>query len=169
MKNHIRGSYTPEKNKLPPPPPKRGLSGTRPSDCSATSPTKCAGCNVPMQETSLYYVGGENGDEPLCAPCMCDVLLAYRMKVRKKTMKYRKKPVVIEAVQWNATATVWKDIMALGLKEWTPGEMGSGTFSITTLEGDHLVRYGDWIIKDVAGEFYPCRNDIFIKTYEPAE
>jgi hypothetical protein len=80
-------------------------------------------------------------------------------------MKYRKKPVVIDAVQWDATKKTFDEIVAMGI-DWLPGEMGSGTFKIKTLEGEMLVSKGDWIIKGVNGELYPCRNDIFIKTYE---
>lgn len=80
--------------------------------------------------------------------------------------KFRKKPVVIEAEQWLGGATSFNLILAMGLKKWKPGEMGSKTFIIETLEGDHLAKEGDWIIKGIAGEFYPCKPDIFEKTYE---
>lgn len=81
-------------------------------------------------------------------------------------MKFRKKPVVIEAVQWEATAESWDKILAMGDIKWTGGVMGTDTFTIHTLEGDHLARKGDWIIKGVKGEFYPCKPDIFEKTYD---
>jgi len=92
-------------------------------------------------------------------------------------MKYRKKPVVIEAVQWNGTNL--HDIIAFvgdSLRyeifdaAW---EAGVGVpcvrMKIKTLEGDHECSEGDYIIKGVNGEFYPCKPDIFAKTYEPAE
>jgi len=79
---------------------------------------------------------------------------------------FRKKPVVIEAVKWEGTKQSWDAIMAMGAVPWKPGEMGSETFYIETLEGDHLARNGDFIIKGVNGEFYPCKPDIFEKTYE---
>jgi hypothetical protein len=84
-------------------------------------------------------------------------------------MKYRKKPVVVEAVQWMATKQSWDAIMELGDIRWKPGEMGSDTFLIETIEGDHLVRKGDFVIRGVKGEFYPCKPNIFAATYEPAE
>ncbi len=59
--------------------------------------------------------------------------------------KFKKKPVVIEAYQ-------------------TDEEM-----VIHTLEGDHHAAVGDWIITGVHGEQYPCKPDIFAKTYEPVE
>lgn len=80
--------------------------------------------------------------------------------------KYQKKPVVINAVQWQGDSESWDAIISMGLTKWKPGEMGTQTFYIETLEGDHLVRKGDWIIKGVKGEFYPCRSDIFDITYE---
>ena len=84
-------------------------------------------------------------------------------------MKYRKKPVVIDAEQWQGTKKSLDKVMAMGDIPWRPGEMGTETFLIETLEGDHLVRKGDFVIKGVAGEFYPCKPGIFEKTYEPAD
>jgi len=80
--------------------------------------------------------------------------------------KYRKKPVVIEATQFLATKQSWDNVMALGNIKWRPGSMGSGFFVIETLEGEHVVTKGDWIIKGVKGEFYPCKPDIFELTYD---
>ena len=80
-------------------------------------------------------------------------------------MRFRKKPVVIEAVQiTEATFTA-------------PSEHISGllynpvtrTVLINTLEGEMIGRIGDWIIKGVNGEYYPCKPDIFEKTYEEAK
>ena len=82
-------------------------------------------------------------------------------------MKFRKRPIIIEAVQWKATKESWDEIMAMGDISWKPGEMGGETFYITTLEGDMKVSKDDWVIKGVAGEFYPCKPDIFEATYEP--
>ena len=83
--------------------------------------------------------------------------------------KFKKRPVIIEAEQWLGTLESWNRIMGMGLTAWQPGELGSDTFIIQTLEGDHLARKGDWIIRGVHGEFYPCKPEIFAKTYEPAE
>ena len=91
-------------------------------------------------------------------------------------MKYRKRPVVIDAVQW--TGSNLRDVIALtGLhpsaKRWTWDEyekvVENEGLKIFTLEGVMSASVGDWIIKGVQGECYPCRNDIFIETYEPAE
>mgnify|MGYP001558905572 CR=1 FL=1 len=86
-------------------------------------------------------------------------------------MKYRKNPIVIDAIQWEGTKQSWDKIfeMAEGKMKWSAGEMGSKTFIIHTLEGEMLASNGDWIIKGVNGELYPCKPDIFEKTYESVE
>jgi len=75
---------------------------------------------------------------------------------------FKKKPVVIEAIQFNGELT---SIEAFGIPEISQ-ELGSDTCQIPTLEGEMTARKGDWIIKGVKGEFYPCRSDIFEATYE---
>jgi len=80
--------------------------------------------------------------------------------------KFRKKPVVIDAEQWQGNKESWDKILAMGLTKWKPGEIDTKTFIIETLEGDHLAKESDWIIKGVHGEFYPCKPDIFQMTYE---
>jgi hypothetical protein len=84
--------------------------------------------------------------------------------------KFRKKPVVIDAIQLTAE-TVQECYDFVGAKGNFP-ECGmgidpvDGQFKITTLEGVHTASVGDWIIKGVKGEFYPCKNEIFINTYD---
>jgi hypothetical protein len=85
-------------------------------------------------------------------------------------MKYRKKPVVIEAVQWNSGKNSLLKIQALAwnsTRDVTRNE--DGTLTIKTLEGDHTAIKGDFIIKGVKGELYPCKPDIFEMTYERCE
>lgn len=81
------------------------------------------------------------------------------------SMKYRKKPVVIEAVQLipnNDTA-----ILQFMDETRMPFEMvGDHEMVIHTLEGDMRASKEDWIIRGVKGEFYPCKPDIFEATYE---
>jgi hypothetical protein len=92
---------------------------------------------------------------------------------------YRKKPVVIEAIQWTGdnlrqiitftdgppetrtahASMMWEQYEALVAEEG---------LKIFTLEGEMLASPGDWIIKGVKGEFYPCKPDIFAATYDPA-
>lgn len=84
-------------------------------------------------------------------------------------MKYRKKPVVIEAKQ------LWIQNMSeiaewCGGKTWSEPPMRAVTgLTIPTLEGDHQARFGDYIIKGIKGEFYPCKPDIFEATYEAVD
>ncbi len=81
-------------------------------------------------------------------------------------MKYRKKPVVIEAVQW--TGDNLKEV--LDFMKWRNANHDEANgLVIHTLEGNHQARVGDFIIKGVHGEFYPCKPDIFAKTYEPED
>jgi hypothetical protein len=90
-------------------------------------------------------------------------------------MKYRKKPVVVEAIRYTGMLTCQE------IYDWAgiPYEVGeepkpkpfkfiTGMIVIDTLEGFMTASPGDWIIKGVKGEFYPCKPDIFAMTYEPA-
>ena len=78
-------------------------------------------------------------------------------------MKYRKKPVVIDAIVWDGENR--EEIEAF----CTDYMWVSGALYVDTLEGTHCARVGDYIIKGVQGEFYPCKPDIFEQTYEPVE
>lgn len=84
-------------------------------------------------------------------------------------MKFRKKPVVIEAVQWLGNKESWDKIQRIGCIDIIPGEIGGNFFFIKTLEGNMKAEQNDWIIRGVNGEYYPCKPDIFEKTYEPAD
>lgn len=95
--------------------------------------------------------------------------------------KYRKKPLVIEAIRNDGA---WPPVVAW-LTDLAGGRFGGfafqpggsppitrnpdGTLNIVTLEGTMRVALGDWIIRGVAGELYPCKPDIFKATYEPVE
>ncbi|WP_241647827.1 hypothetical protein [Rosenbergiella metrosideri] len=76
--------------------------------------------------------------------------------------QYRKKPVVIEAIQW--TGKNQQEIFNFVGRDATLGDVKGMT--IRTLEGDHHASVGDYIIKGVQGEFYPCKPDIFLATYD---
>lgn len=80
-------------------------------------------------------------------------------------MKYRKKPVVVEAIQFDGDNFYEVEQFAKGETFYDL----FGRFYIGTLEGEMLVSEGDYIIKGVEGEFYPCKPDIFHKTYEEVE
>lgn len=97
-------------------------------------------------------------------------------------MKYRKKPVVIEAFQMTEARRMdnseWPEWLN---RAWNGAENELGTLQradytktppdqleVVTFEGNHLVSWGDWIIEGIKGELYPCKPDIFAMTYEPA-
>jgi len=90
---------------------------------------------------------------------------------------YRKKPVEIEAVQFNGFDTTSGQVILSERPEWLISEFGNkvlffgekDTLTIKTLEGEHIASIGDYIIKGVKGEFYPCKPDIFELTYEMIE
>lgn len=96
-------------------------------------------------------------------------------------MQFRKKPVIISAVRWAGTnlhevlpfiQDGKEDFSHLPApKDGAAPGIGllpiSGELVIPTHSGDQLAEIGDWIIRDIAGEFYPCKPDIFDATYEP--
>ena len=92
-------------------------------------------------------------------------------------MKYRKKSVVVEAVQWNGfnleeIKEFVGDSLIYGVSDsaWKVGKGAPTVYlEIKTLEGNHICSRGDYIIKGVQGEFYPCKPDIFKQTYEQAD
>jgi hypothetical protein len=86
--------------------------------------------------------------------------------------KFRKKPVVIEATQWfkdgDHPMVKPRFNYVVGDEHWRP-TVPTNEGWIRTLEGEHIVTPGDWIITGVQGEHYPCKPDIFEMTYEKAE
>ena len=90
-------------------------------------------------------------------------------------MKYRKKPVVIEAQQWfwrqqehDAVLPFWTDKWVVNKCPQCGGKAEQHG-RVPTLEGEHIVCPGDWIITGIKGEHYPCKPDIFAATYEPVD
>lgn len=91
--------------------------------------------------------------------------------------KYRKKPVVIEAIQWNGRneSDIWTFIGMFLQVSRPPHNFDHHnditdemiTMTIPTLEGDMKAIRTDWIVKGIKGEIYPVKNDIFEMTYEP--
>ena len=83
--------------------------------------------------------------------------------------KFRKKPIVIEAVQFDGS---WESLVAA--RKAFPDLVASwdsrhNTLSITTLEGRMSAQADDWIIKGIQSEYYPCKPDIFEETYEAVD
>lgn len=84
-------------------------------------------------------------------------------------MKYRKKPVVIEAIQFTQDSKdqCFNFVTCNRMPSWD--DEGILTLTIQTLEGNMVASMGDYIIKGVRGEFYPCKPEIFEATYEKVD
>lgn len=86
---------------------------------------------------------------------------------------FRKKPVVIQAIQWDGTLSGLDDILSVFpdirtvAKTSHPPTNKCSCWKIGTLEGSHEVSAGDFIIRGVKGEYYPCKPDVFAMTYDP--
>jgi hypothetical protein len=81
--------------------------------------------------------------------------------------KFRKKPVVIEAMQYRGDNAA--EVLAWANAECVAYQPTSSTLTVKTLEGEMTVYPLSWLIRGVQGELYPCKPDIFAATYEPAE
>lgn len=102
-------------------------------------------------------------------------------------MRYRKKPVVVEAVRFTGTSRCGADIVRWAVENGADAEFHpfladhfkgdpkvyvahpDPYMRIVTLEGTMVASVGDYVIRGVKGEFYPCKPDIFEQTYEVAE
>jgi hypothetical protein len=90
-------------------------------------------------------------------------------------VKFRKKPVVIDAIQFDGTEKSILDIMVLnkpmvgGVSRQVDIDHGGKTLFIHTLEGKMECSLNDWVIRGVKGETYPCKPDIFEATYEKVD
>lgn len=76
-------------------------------------------------------------------------------------MKFRKKPIVIDAVEFDGDTETLK-MFGVPFEQDFPEDAPK----INTLEGKLIISFGDWVIRGVNGEYYPCKPDIFEKTYE---
>lgn len=83
--------------------------------------------------------------------------------------KYRKKPVTIEAVLWDGKMPTVEPLLANSTCDTVEQDLGDPALLIATLEGTMRAEVGDWIIRGVKGELYPCKPDIFAATYEPVD
>jgi hypothetical protein len=84
-------------------------------------------------------------------------------------MRFRKKPVVVEAIQWDGNLSTVEKLMEGSTCESVEQDLCDPALVIVTLEGKMRAEVGDWIIRGVKGELYPCKPDIFTQTYEVAE
>lgn len=86
------------------------------------------------------------------------------------SIKYRKKPVVIDAIKWNGNNIKQiKELIASSSPSERLLKQEGNILIIKTLEGDMIASLNDYIIKGVQGEFYPCKPDIFEQTYEAVD
>ncbi len=94
------------------------------------------------------------------------------LRLKGKMMpKFRKKPVVIEAIQWDGLAT--QEIFDFMGVDSLEDDLLQGLVIPTLEDGPdaqvkHYAKPGDWIVKGISGEFYPVKDDIFRATYDPA-
>jgi len=90
--------------------------------------------------------------------------------------KFRKRPVEVNAIQWTGKnldeitefleEKAIKNSVSSGYNFYLDYQKVDGGLVIKTLEGEHIASIGDWIIKGVNGEYYPCKPDVFRDTYE---
>lgn len=79
--------------------------------------------------------------------------------------KYVKKPIVVEVIRWDGSDQAYDAIRDFSVRDAVKIP-GTSKLMIKTLEGDHKATLGDYIIKGIKGEIYPCKPDIFTETYE---
>lgn len=82
-------------------------------------------------------------------------------------MRFRKKPIEVEAIQWDGANA--NEVLGFVLTGASVRRKGLHELVIETLDGEMTVSRGDWIIKGIKGEFYPCKPDIFAASYDPVE
>lgn len=87
----------------------------------------------------------------------------------KRAKRFRKKPVVIEAVRWDGKSETIFPLAPFENATRAPEVLEDDRLCIATLEGDMIADVGDWVIKGVSGEIYPCKASIFEQTYEQVE
>lgn len=111
-----------------------------------------------------------NNNTNLCKECWFEKRNGHALTCPTRNMKYRKKPVIIDAFKWTGDENQTED------PEWINKLMQGGAvrvvggfMEIETLEGVMKVNPGDYIIRGVKGEVYPCKPDIFEETYELVE
>ncbi len=83
--------------------------------------------------------------------------------------QFRKKPVVVNAVQWDGSITTLGPLWGLTKQPEIQQDFLSDDLVIPTLEGEMTAKVGDWIIVGTKGEMYPCKPEIFAEIYEAAD
>lgn len=82
-------------------------------------------------------------------------------------MKYRRKPVFVDAIQW--TGDNYPEVFEFTEGNAWPTRSHSDTLAVSTLEGEVMATKGCYIIRGVDGTYYPCQEAVFKKTYEPVK
>jgi hypothetical protein len=84
--------------------------------------------------------------------------------------RYRKRPLVVDAIQFTGhNIAEIAELLDWSYEDGSEASDSCDTLVVETLEGDMTANVGDWIVKGVAGEGYPCRADIFAAIYEPVD
>ena len=141
-------------------------------------------CRGPVRRVHVFDGSRDWGTYDYCSVACAEdrrQVLTVTPQPRQKrieAMKYRKRPIVIDAVWWDGTAKCFDDVVLPFLTDKPDPNIiitgvgytiVSGMIHIPTLEGVMKAAPGDWIIRGIKGEFYPCKPDIFARTYEDAE
>lgn len=135
----------------------------------------CGHCGGPVYMETCETRNGKQGHHwTLTSECQqCgnrEDTQAGCLDCKEPPMRYRKKPVVIDAVRYEGEFQVIHDWLdALGYQEDDDPAMWQNadeSVTILTLEGEMRCDVGDWVLRGVAGEFYPCKPEIFEATYE---
>ena len=141
----------------------------------------CDFCSLDEDKRGVH--GGPNGPIYMCGVSGCEEAYAnYLDEVEGVEMtKYRKKPLVIEAIKLRTNnikeveefigdkKIVFNCDMSREKFEEYKDIVRNNGLKVKTLEGEVIASIGDYIIKGVIGEFYPCKPDVFKKTYEKVE
>jgi hypothetical protein len=93
--------------------------------------------------------------------------MKFEPAAKEQRMKFRKKPVVVEAIQW--TGSNGDEIARFCGGKCTFKHGNPEFFTLESHSAPLEASPGDWIIKGIVGEFYPCKPDIFEQTYEPVD
>lgn len=125
-------------------------------------------CGVPVSGKEGQILKFINGKPTWCDQ---DVQASSKNKVMGECeLKFRSKPVEIEAIRYMGPFSVDEMIEAWGRDFFDSIEYDDlGIIEISTLEGKLDPKIGDWIIRGTIGEFYPCKDEVFQQKYEPIE
>jgi hypothetical protein len=96
----------------------------------------------------------------------CGTMMSEHTHAPKRIKRFKSTPVTIEAIRWTGANSADVDHFTFPTYLNT---MGPSQLAIVTLEGTMMANVGDWIVRGLEGELYPCKDSIFQKKYEPVE